>query len=108
MVEVRQMVFGLIIMSGVIAGMTGFYLDIAENHNLDIDDELGTFQRINDINNISNSMEGTIFESLKDVPVFGEIAALTISGFNTLRFVFGIPTIFSGIFIPPLQFIIYY
>lgn len=91
--EVRELAMAIVIMGGIISGFSGFYLSMANNHNLDITDDLGTFNRLNEMNNLSYGIENTVFSGFKDVPILGEVAAVTVSAMNALSYIFSLPGI---------------
>lgn len=92
--NITNLMIGLVLMSGVIYGMSGFYMDAATNNNLVIDETLETFKHLNSTNTISQNMENTIVQSLQNIPVLGYLAIVTVQGMAALTYAFELPGLF--------------
>ncbi len=113
--DLRNIVFAMFLMSGVIMGFTTFYIDLATQDrdptvpNINLTDELETFRLIDKASAIVNATDNSLFSQLTGIPVLGEIAALTVQGMAVLQTAMIIPQFFFAMgqdlsrlfFIPP-------
>lgn len=96
----RDFLFAMLIISGVVLGFGSFYTDLAVRYNVPAPTtSLNSFYQINNTLSIANSLQNNqtgIAAMLQNIPLAGSFAAVLIAGTQVLTVMLQIPNMFLG------------
>lgn len=95
----KTMVIGIIVISMIVVGISTIYIDIADNYGVNVhSSNLTTYRNMNDSLDLLRDMENqTNNNILKNIPILGEIAAITMGGVTLISYILSaMPTMFGN------------
>lgn len=86
MTTLQAVLVSILLVSGVIIGLTDFYVGMAQQTgnrnipNIAVSENIKSLDRINDITNIVKQQESSISEGIKSINPLSQIGALVVGG----------------------------